>query len=37
MDHNEPYPNYEESLTDCIESMNEVINYIEDLNPKMNN
>lgn len=34
MDHNEPYPNYEESLTDCIESMNEVINYIEDLNPK---
>lgn len=34
MDHNEPYPEYQESLEDCIESMNEIINYIDEINPQ---
>ncbi|KAI5959713.1 uncharacterized protein KGF55_004945 [Candida pseudojiufengensis] len=37
MDHNDVYEEYEESESDCIQSMNELINYCNEINPKSEN
>ncbi|CAH2350034.1 probable guanine deaminase [[Candida] railenensis] len=34
MDHNEPYPEYAESFTDCIDVQQKIINYIDQKYPK---
>ncbi|CAI5760220.1 unnamed protein product [Candida verbasci] len=34
MDHNDTYKNYQESYETCVSSMNEIINHINEVNPK---
>ncbi|RCK65371.1 putative guanine deaminase [Candida viswanathii] len=33
MDHNQPYEAYQESLEDCVESMNGIIEHVSEINP----
>ncbi|KAI5956072.1 hypothetical protein KGF57_003558 [Candida theae] len=35
MDCNESYPQYEESLDTCVDSMNKIIEHLDDINPKL--
>ncbi|EMG47390.1 GUD1 Probable guanine deaminase [Candida maltosa Xu316] len=33
MDHNEPYDTYQESMDDCIKSMDKIIKHVNEINP----
>lgn len=35
MDCNEPYTVYEESLEKCVDSMNKIIDHLDDINPRL--